>query len=553
MKATFLGLLVVAACSSGSSQTAAPVVSPQPEPVQAEVESPPSGPITIAVVGVNDVHGHIEGLPLLAAYVAAIRAQVAGVVLLDGGDAFQGTLESNLNEGAAVIAAYNAIGFTAMAIGNHEFDFGPEGPLPVPARGEDPRGALRARIAEAKFPLLGANVIDDATGKPFGPASATVEIEGVKIGLIGLTTEDTPRTTMAANFEGLAIAPLAETAAAEARKLRDAGAHIVVITAHAGGRCRSFDDPADLSVCEERQEIFEVARALDPGLVDVIVAGHTHAGVAHEVNGIAIIESFKHATAFGRVDLLVDPTTKKVTSRKIHAPQDVKPGKYAGIEIAPDQAIEELLAPYVASAKAKREEKLGVTLAAPVTRAYGEESALGNLFTDLMLEGVPGDVAIANGGGLRVDLPAGELTYGALFESFPFDNRVATVTMTGAELERVVAGSLQRTNGILSLGGVTARARCKEGTLEVELTRGKKRIKDGDRLVIVTYDFLATGGDGAFGTIPADRVRIDDATAVRDLMADVLRKRGGKIDPAKLLDAKKPRLDYPGPRPVKCD
>ena len=88
-------------------------------------------------------------------------------MLVDAGDMFQGTLESNMTEGAAVVRAYNALGYDAVAVGNHEFDFGPVGPAPSPrAPGDDPRGALKARAAEAHFPFLAANLVDDATGAP---------------------------------------------------------------------------------------------------------------------------------------------------------------------------------------------------------------------------------------------------------------------------------------------------------------------------------------------------------------------------------------------------
>ena len=84
------------------------------------------------------------------------------MLLVDSGDMFQGTLESNLGEGAAVVRGYNALGYTAAAIGNHEFDFGPAGPAHVPGdSGADPRGALKARAREARFPFLAANLRED--------------------------------------------------------------------------------------------------------------------------------------------------------------------------------------------------------------------------------------------------------------------------------------------------------------------------------------------------------------------------------------------------------
>ena len=136
-----------------------------------------SGTMTISVVGTADVHGALVpkndagGLDVFAGYIDNLRESQAAnggaVIILDAGDMWQGTLESNLTEGASVVEAYNIIGYTAAAIGNHDFDFGPDGPNSVPASDEDdPRGALKSRASEAQFPLLGSNIIDKRTGQP---------------------------------------------------------------------------------------------------------------------------------------------------------------------------------------------------------------------------------------------------------------------------------------------------------------------------------------------------------------------------------------------------
>ena len=132
--------------------------------------------VLLTVIGTNDVHGELlpaqfnGGLTTLSGYVTAVRAARAddggAVLVIDAGDMWQGTLESNLVEGASVVEAYNAIGYTAAAIGNHEFDFGPIGELAIPAGpDDDPHGALRQRITEAQFPVLSANIVDTTTGE----------------------------------------------------------------------------------------------------------------------------------------------------------------------------------------------------------------------------------------------------------------------------------------------------------------------------------------------------------------------------------------------------
>ncbi|HET9358387.1 MAG TPA: hypothetical protein VFO58_01495, partial [Vicinamibacterales bacterium] len=177
----------------------------------------PPATITLSIVGTNDLHGGIlqrgdrGGLALLGGYVSNLRAARArdggAVLLIDAGDMFQGTLESNLNEGAAVIAAYNALGYSAAAVGNHDFDFGPTGPASTPQQpGDDPRGALRARAAEASFPLLAANLIDTATGRPVEwrnvRPTTMVTAAGLRIGIVGVITEEALSVTVAANTSG---------------------------------------------------------------------------------------------------------------------------------------------------------------------------------------------------------------------------------------------------------------------------------------------------------------------------------------------------------------
>jgi 2',3'-cyclic-nucleotide 2'-phosphodiesterase (5'-nucleotidase family) len=346
------GLLVLAAACR-----------PRPE------EPPPAGPITLTIVGTSDLHGHLRALPLLATHLGALRRERAadggGVVLVDAGDMFQGTLESNLVEGASVVDAYAALGYDAVAIGNHEFDFGPVGPrataaVPVAGGEDDPRGALQARIRQAPYPFLAANLRRKGKGEHpgLGVPSTLIDRAGIKVGIVGVTTEGTPHTTIAANVHDLEIAPLAATIAAEA--LRARGATVVVVAAHAGGRCTAFADPDDLASCEPDHEIMAVARALPPGAVDVIVAGHTHQAMAHRVGGVAIVQSYALGAAFGRVDLVIDKTSGHVVSNMVHPPrrlcagQDADPDDPpavcdarddAGEPLVPDAAIAAVIAP----------------------------------------------------------------------------------------------------------------------------------------------------------------------------------------------------------------
>jgi 2',3'-cyclic-nucleotide 2'-phosphodiesterase (5'-nucleotidase family) len=544
--------------------------------------APASRLITVSVVATTDVHGRAESLPWLGGYLANLRARRAtdgGVLLIDAGDMFQGTLESNLGEGAIMVRGYGALGYQAAAIGNHEFDFGPAGPLHLAGPGDDPRGALKARAAEARFPFLSANVQERGASaslnwpnvRPF----TIVTVAGVRFGIIGLTTASTPFATHPRNFSGLEVKPLAQTIIAVAQQARAAGAQVLVVTAHAGGICNILrkgqgkaHDPDRLDACEPNEEIFTVARALPAGTVDMIAAGHTHQMVAHRVNGIAIVQAQSEGRAFGRVDLRIDAQRGRVAQATIFPPQPLcggervpsyapdacRPRDYEGQPVRFDQAVAKVLAPDVVRAEKLRAAPVGVDIVGPVWREAKEESPLGNLAADLMRAAAPGaEVAFINGGSLRASLPPGPLHYGRLYEAFPFDDGLARVPMTAGQLTALVTRNLERSLGILSLSGVRARARCVDGRMAVELRDAQDRVIPADRkLDVVTNGYLASGGDALITGIIAPTT--PEATPMRDRFAELLRKRGGQLrgDDPQLYSHGARRMDYPGRRPVRC-
>lgn len=544
--------------------------------------------VTISLLATNDVHGRISQLPLFGGYVKNVRAARAadggGVVLLDAGDIFQGTLESNLTEGAAMLRGYRALRYTAVALGNHEFDFGPIGPECTPTSpGDDPLGALRARIAEAAFPVLSANLRAHdgspcTTLLPELRPSILHEVAGVRIGIVGGLTQEALSATHAANVGGLAIAPLAGSVATEAKKLREQGAQIVIALVHAGSECAHMDDADDTTSCDQRGEAFALARALAdagppadgaPPLVDVIVAGHTHAFVAHRVSGITIIESGSNGRAFGRVDLTLGGGDIHKLVTKIFPPQalcaDVLDaevcthGPYEGAPIDRDPSVLDAVRDDIARAKRAADEPIGVEITAEIERSSAVESPLSNLVVDLMRRAVPrADAAFNNPGSVRVPLAKGPLTYGRAFEMMPFENRLATIRMRVADLARVVLNSLQSERGLVSLSGVRASAVCQGDQLRVTLTTSEgASLSPSKVLNVVTSDYVATSGDNLLeGVMLApDAITIHPELPMRESLIVGLRAYPGhKLDgrDKRLYDSKHPRLKYTPPRPVRC-
>ncbi|MFK8015399.1 MAG: bifunctional UDP-sugar hydrolase/5'-nucleotidase [Gammaproteobacteria bacterium] len=543
--------------------------------------------VILSVVGTNDVHGELlgerGGLATFSGYIRALRAQRetdGALILLDAGDMWQGTLESNLNEGAQVVQAYNALAYDAAAIGNHEFDFGPVGDSPIPvSASDDPRGALKARAREAKFPLLAANLIDHERNLPVDWDNVTpsilLERAGLRIGVIGVTTADTLATTIVANTTGLRIAALGQTIETRAMALRQGGADLVIVAAHAGGGCKELDDPTDLSSCERDAEIFAVADALPRGLVDHIIAGHRHRFLAHEVNGIAITSNISGARAFGRVDYTVDRRTRKITQRRIFLPQLVcaytAPGNprcaqnddpgaeiahYEGMSVTPTDALRGIAQRAAQRADVIKNEPLGVHLDTPFTRANPPYSTIGRLMTDAIREATGTDVAIHNVvGGIRADLPAGALTFGDVYRAFPFDNRISVLELSTGELKTLLANQVHNLSRRAGVSGLHINVRCVDGAMSIDLERPNGDIAANDDVFrVVANDFLLLGGDNIFTPItPTGGYTLDASQPrVRDVWAQWFRSQPGNLSADDYGDDAQLRWHLPDPLPTDC-
>ncbi len=513
-----------------------------------------SGDITLSIIGTTDLHGYVfprdgrGGLAVFGGYLANLRAARAadggGVVLLDAGDTYLGGIESNMSEGAVVVDALNALGYTAAALGNHDLEYGAVDAWPFGTGSGDPRGAIKALARRARYPMLAANLTEAPALTPVDwpnvVPSTLVTVAGVRVGVVGVMTYDALSLTLAANVQGLATTPLVGAIVREATALRGRGAQVIVAVAHAGGACAAFGTPEDLTSCDDTSEIFDVARRLPPGLVDAIVAGHTHDGLAHRVAGIPIVQAFSWGRAFSRVDLRVSPATGTVRAATLFAPQEIcawqdtasglcapaaaataAVARYEGRPVTPLAAIDEAMAPQLARVEAWRRTPLGVAIDGPLGRGPGDaESPLGNLFADALAAAVPdSDGALSYGagpGGLRADLGGGPLTVGAVYDLFPFDNRLVTLGLRGADLRALLRDHLQRPRWrarALGVSGLKVEIGCRGGRDDVEIARASGQpIADDEALTIVVPDFLAARvralprpGADAVTAAPSDR------------------------------------------------
>jgi 2',3'-cyclic-nucleotide 2'-phosphodiesterase (5'-nucleotidase family) len=468
----------------GSGQAGLPAVNPAvPAAVTTSRPAFPSGTRFLRIIGTNDFHGALEPRPDAngvrrggAAYVAtAIEKARAECVprcetlLLDGGDMFQGTPASNLSFGRPVVDYYNRMGYTAAAVGNHEFDWGVD--------------TLRARMRQARYAILSANVRYTNGRDVEWIRNDTIVTRGrTRVGVIGISTVTTPTTTRASNVVGLRFDDPAPIVDSIGPALRKRGANFIIVIAHAGAQCGRD------GATECNGEIMNFARNLKTK-VDAIVSGHSHSLINTVVNGIPIVQARNVGRAIDVLDIALDTT--------INIPVRHEVRELAVDTVRPDPAIDSIVQRAVARVAPLVNRHIATI---PVTLArQGPQYPLGNLIADAQRWAGKGDVAIMNNGGIRTELRAGEANYGSLFEIQPFGNTLYSLTMTGAQLRGLIEAMLGKNQVDDHVSGLTIkydRTRPRGSRIASATMADGSQLSDARTYNVIVNDFLATGGEG---------------------------------------------------------
>jgi 5'-nucleotidase len=473
--------------------------------------------VGIQVLSTNDFHGRLNpqtvngapagGAAWLAAYLDRAEASnPEGTLTMDGGDLVGATpLESAEFEDRPTIDVANAIGYDDVTFGNHEFDAGTD--------------RLREQVGWAAFPYWSANVIDQATGKPFlHPAPYEIfQRRGVNIGVVDLTTESTPSIVNPSGIAGLTFASTVKTANLAVAKLQRKGIHTIVVVGHLGtDQCLPepkpacdgntlATDPNDVA----KNEAAKLAREVDDD-VDLIVAGHTHQGVNTIIDGKRVVEAYSYGTAYADVDMKVSPDTGDVVSSSASVLRtwhyDPKTGKQA---VTPDAEVQKIVDEANAAVAPIKDEVVGYT-EVDLTRAQvpstppGGESNLGDVATDAMnwqadqLEGTV-DFAFANSGGIRADIPAGDVTFGEVYAAFPFQNVLTTTTLTGAQVKQVLEQGASGQFGMVQVSGLSftydPSLPIGSRVTSVTVKATNQPLDPAANYRVATNDFMYNGGD----------------------------------------------------------
>lgn len=430
--------------------------------------------VNLTLLLTNDIYkldgaGERGGFARLAGVVEAERAKGGHMLYAHAGDTISPSLMSSFDQGRHVIDLLNTTPPDVFVPGNHEFDFG--------------REVFQARMGEAKFPLFAANLMGpDGQPLPGFAASKIYEFGGARIGLVGLAADDSPVKSSPGDLKFL---PSVETGIAEAARLREAGADLVVAVAHTN---RAQD-----------RALFE------SHAFDVILSGDDHDLALWFDGRSALVESKEEAEYVTAVDLAIN-VEEKDGRRSVKWWPNFRIIDTA--TVAPSAAAEAKTKQYEEQLSKELDVALGVTetpLDSRKATVRGEEAAIGNLIADAMRAATGADIAITNGGGIRgnKEYPAGAtLARRDVLTELPFGNKTVLVELTGAQvlaaLENGVGQVEQGAGRFPQVSGLTAKVDLKQPAKSrvVALEIGGKPLDPNATYRVATNDFMLRGGDG---------------------------------------------------------
>ena len=418
----------------------------------------------------------IGGIAEITTLIETIRKTESNVFLFDSGDIFTGAL-SKLTQGELAFELMTTMGYDAMAIGNHEFEYGHK--------------VFEWQKNRVSFPVLGANLFYKDTDHPYAQSHTIIERNDIRIGVIGIMGQDAATAIVPSYIAGLDVRDPAEAVRKSVRELQGDVDLIVLLTHQGKTAPMQTDAESQSSLHRDIEADIELAGAVEG--IDVLFAGHADAGtrepVVHPKTGTLIMQTYGQATHLGYLQLKINSNTGDIDSYN---------GKLIPVEslnLKPDARIKTKLENY----RSKHPElmrKVGTT-EAPMVRRYFQESDIGNLFTDIFVATTGADIGFVNSGGLRKDLPGDVIRVVDILDAYPFVDEVIIKEMSGAQIRRAIEQSLTFETGILQLSGLEVIYDLRQPKYKriVELKHNGMPVQDEVRYTVAACSLLTEGGD----------------------------------------------------------
>ena len=438
---------------------------------------PPGQLVQLQLLAFNDYHGYLEsdstpgpgnvgsdpagGGEYLSAKLRELRAGNKYSLTVAAGDLIGGSpFLSGLFHDEPSVESLNAMDLDVSSVGNHEFDEGVTELLRMQNGGCHPVDGCYfpdAPYAGADFQWLAANTVNETTGETPLPPYWIKRFEGVNVGFIGMTLEETDTLVAQAGIQGWEFRDEAETANALVPELKRQGVEAIVVLLHEGGS--QTPPPGAVDACVGISgPIVGINEALDPE-IDVLITGHTHLPYNCVLDDRIVTSAYSFGRVVTEVDLVLDKRTDDVRRDLSEATNH----PVIRAQITPDPAITAVIDKWAPLAEVIGSQEVG-EITDDITRAFlpgtttedrGSESNLGNMIADAQLWATQANgaqIAFMNPGGIRSDLiyassPAGEgdgvVTYEEAFNVQPFSNILMTIPMTGEQIVSVLEEQCQ--------------------------------------------------------------------------------------------------------------
>jgi 5'-nucleotidase/UDP-sugar diphosphatase len=417
----------------------------------------------------------LGGAAQLATMVKDVRRREETVFLFDAGDMFTGML-SNQTRGEALMEMMLSMGYDAMAIGNHEFDYGAEN--------------FTRQMHRVPFPVLAANVFYKGTTRYYSRPYTLLERNGVRVAVIGIIGQDARSVALPSGITELDFTDPIPAVRAAVRELKPR-VDLVVVLAHQG---KTGPQQSDAEARPDVQRDFDEDIRLCGEVegIDVFVGGHAHRGIetpfVHPKTGTLIVQTYGYGTRLGYLKL-------QLRDGKVVA-HEGELRKVWSDRIVPDPVVAAKIEAYKRAAAPAIGRIVGRSRAR-LTRDYNRESPLGDFVTDVLREEGRAEVAFTNAGGLRADLPEGPVTNGNVLDALPFVNNLVVCELTGDQIREVLEQGLSLERGLVQVSGLAATYDLgrPSGRRLVAVTVGGRPLEPARIYRVATSSFLTQGGD----------------------------------------------------------